>query len=58
MQGSTLLYTKMPFTCLESINYQSNDRRLVVDFVQQASTCFDRVDNLEAIEMCVSDMIQ
>ncbi len=37
---------------IKSIKYQSDDRRQVVDCVHS----FEHVDNLEALEMCVSYM--
>ncbi len=44
---------------LKSINYQSDDRRHALDHVQQVFTeCFDHVDNLEALVICLSNMIQ
>ncbi len=41
------------------MNYQSDDRRHVVDCVQQVfQRSFDHVDHLEALEICVSNMVQ
>jgi len=41
------------------MNYQSDNRRYVVDFVHQAfQQSFDHVDHLEALEMSISDIIK
>jgi len=42
------------------MNYQSNHRRHEVHRVQQdfQKKSFDHIDNLETLEMCVSNLIQ
>ncbi len=47
------------FYLLKRINYQSDYRRHVVDYVQQVSQQqFDHVDKRKALEMCISNTIQ
>lgn len=42
----------------KNINYQSDDRRLVVDCVEQVlQQNFDHVDNLEPLEIYILDAI-
>ncbi len=42
----------------KSMKYHSDDKRHVVDHVQQVFQSFDHVDKLEALEICVSNMNQ
>ncbi len=45
-------------TIILYINYQSDDRRLVVDCVEQVlQQNFDHVDNLEPLEIYILDAI-
>lgn len=41
------------------VNYHFNERRHVEEYVQQVfQQCFNHVENLEALDFCISNMIQ
>ncbi len=51
-EGRRLYNSKSPFTYEKSLNYQSDNRRHVVDCVQQVfQQSFYHVDHLETLEI-------